>query len=163
MKKILLPAILGLCFLAGLAHATLYPGGTINAPNVEQDSKGRLVLQTISVPAGDVSYGCITFTATGAAANGVQIIAAVAGKTIVVIGWSISTDTAGRITLHHQTGAATRSNSASNIIGGGLFGANGGERGNSGAYPGLAVNQPVCADFSAAMTGVEVVCEYYTY
>ncbi len=116
-----------------------------------------------SQPVSGTSYGSITFTSVGGTSPGVVVVAAVPGKTIVVTGWSLSTDTTGRITLHHQTGAAVRSNSASNVLGGGLFGANGGERATGGAYPGLAVNQPVCVDFSTTMTAVEAVVEYYTY
>lgn len=111
-------------------------------------------------------YASVTFTSTSGAVTGVTIVAAVVGKTIDVIAFGISTDTAGRITLHHQGGAAVRSNGTiGNIIGGGLFGANGGET-NAPGYilrPGLAQNQPVCADYSIAMTNIETWVMYFLF
>ncbi len=112
--------------------------------------------------ADNVYYSGLTFTSVGAAANGVTVVAAVAGKTIVVVGWGMSTTSAGSIILHHQGGAAVKSNAQNgNVLGGGYFGVNGGERATAAPYcNGLDVNQPVCADFSAAMSTVYVWVQY---
>jgi hypothetical protein len=112
--------------------------------------------------ADNVYYSGLTFTAVGGSANGVTVVAAVAGKTIVVVGWGMSTNSAGSIILHHQGGAAVKSNAQDgNVLGGGYFGVNGGERATAAPYcNGLAVNQPVCADFSGAMTVVYVWVQY---
>lgn len=109
-----------------------------------------------------VQYASITFTAVGGAANGITIASAVSGKTIAVLSYTLSTDAAARLTLHHQGSAAVRSNTASNIIGGGLFPANGGESKEGIVKPGLAQNQPVCLDVSAA-ANVECAIAYITY
>ena len=145
MKKLILLLLLALPSF-GMAANSSWPGYNLGG-------------------ATNVQYASMTFTAVGAAVNGVTICAAVKGRTIAILGWSISTDTAADILLHHQGGQAVRSNTASNIIGGGLFGANGGEKGSSGIcyYPGLAQNQPLCADFSAACTTVEISVAYITY
>ncbi len=110
-----------------------------------------------------IQYASITFTATGGAATGVTIASAVSGKTIVVVSYTLSTDTAARLTLHHQGSSATRSNTVSNIIGGGLFPANGGESKDGVWKPGLAQNQPVCLDVSVAVTGLECSVAFVTY
>jgi hypothetical protein len=114
-----------------------------------------------------VKYSSITFTAVTADVNGVTIIAAVAGSGIAVISYQCSMNNGGRITLHHQGGAAVRSNSSTgNIIGGGLFGNDGGEVGSGAVLkPALASGQPVCADFdvSGVNTVVEVAITYITY
>jgi len=110
-----------------------------------------------------IRYASITFTATSGSANGITIASAVSGKTIVVISYTLSTNTAARLTLHHQGAAAVRSNTASNIIGGGLFPANGGESKEGVWKPGLAQNQPVCLDVSAAVGNLECAIAYVTY
>lgn len=109
-------------------------------------------------------YASLTFTATGGAVNGATVVSAVSGKTISVVGYNISTDTAASIVLHHQSGAVSLSNSSANIIGGGVFPANGGEVSPPGMWrPGLAQNQPVTVDVSGAVTKIYVFVTYTTY
>ena len=110
-----------------------------------------------------VGLASLTFTAVGAAATGVVVVAAIPGKTITVVGYTMSSDASIRMTLHHQAGAALRSNTVSNIIGGGLYTSSAPDSpAFSGFYsPGLAANQPVCVDFSGA-ANVEVVVRYVT-
>ena len=64
-----------------------------------------------------------------------------------------------------HAGAAVRDNTSGNIVGGGLFGAYGGETHTIAWswYPGLAVNQGIYVDVSAAMTTVEVDVAYVIF
>jgi hypothetical protein len=155
MKKLL--------FLLGLAPTLLLAGPSLNSSQanalIKLDSDARAFLTS-----SHIQYASLTVTST-ATVNGLTVVAAVAGKTIAVVGWSVSTDTACKIILHHQSGTAVRDNTASNIFGGGVFGANGGERGNPGFcwYPGLGTNQPICADVSTNVTAIEIDVAYVTY
>lgn len=133
----------------------LAPGQPISAESAAITVTGQ------AVTSGSY-FACLTMSATGAAANGVTVVAAIAGKTIYVTGWSISTNTAGSIVLHHQGGAGVPSNSTSNFIGGGYFAAGGGETSSNRMLPGLAPGQPVCVDVSAAMSVIYVFVTYQT-
>lgn len=161
---------IGAVNISNTASSAVQVAGSITNTVTIQNALNSVEIQTIpylgitnTTGVSAVQYASITFTATGGSANGITIVAAVSGKTIVVVGYTLSTNTAARLTLHHQGAAAVRSNSASNIIGGGLYPANGGETKDGVWKPGLAKNQPVCLDVSAAVTGLECQVSYVTY
>jgi hypothetical protein len=104
-------------------------------------------------------YASLSFTAIGGTVTGVTVVAGISGKTIFVVGWSISTNTAGSILIHHGYGAA----SSTTTIGGGYFSVGGGERADPNIiYPGLGAGLPVTLDFSVAMTTVYITVAYVT-
>ena len=108
-----------------------------------------------------VQYASITFTAVSSAVDGIVVIQAMPGFRIGVLNFDLSTESAGRMTLHHQASAGVRDNSNSNILGGGLFGAGGGERSNN-LIPllGFAQNQPVSLDVDRALPNIECLVQY---
>lgn len=108
-----------------------------------------------------VRYASITYTATSVAEDGLVVVQAMPGYRIGVLNFDLSTESAGRMTLHHQASQAVRDNSNSNILGGGLFGAGGGERSNN-LIPllGFAQNQPVSLDVDRALPNIECLVQY---
>ena len=149
MKNLLL--ILALA-LSGHAFAYSPPTSVMNAPwTLPGNATGPFTAAVI--------------TKTSGAASGMTIVAGVSGKTIIVVGYQISTDTAGEAILHHQSGACVFATSGitCNYVGGGMFSAGGGSEPYSVCKPGLGQNQPVCLDVNAAMTTVIAAITYYLY
>lgn len=118
-----------------------------------------ITITAIPVAVTAPHYANLTFTAIGASATGVTLVAGISGKTIFIVGWSISTNTAGSILIHHGYGAA----SSTTTVGGGYFVAGGGERSDPNIpLPGLGAGLPVTLDFSGAMTTVYITVAYVT-
>jgi hypothetical protein len=110
-----------------------------------------------SIPGQNLPYTGLTTTAsalfpfavtitTAAGQTGIVAVAAISGKTIVVMDWFLSTSTTARITLHHGATVFRSATGTANVIDDQFFPANGGDVKSQAPSPSPLQNSPVCFD-----------------